>query len=200
MSTRSLPANVRCCREAQGEGDRASSKSPRRDGLSSRQSLRTDRRASGAEMDCATGDGRQRQGRRADCTNILYGLMRRIRSSRQLEYACGHNIDFMWLAEGWVIDHDTICKFRRPFKDALKEIQEGCAGVVSPPRHGSRRENLPQRAGARLDKRKIRKHQTVTSSVPAVSQGRTEINLQPARPVGEGGSTATSREWTSWAT
>ena len=31
---------------------------------------------------------------------ILYGLMRRIRSSRQLEYACGHNIDFSWLAEG----------------------------------------------------------------------------------------------------
>ena len=31
---------------------------------------------------------------------ILYGLMRRIRSGRQLEYACGHNIDFMWLAEG----------------------------------------------------------------------------------------------------
>ena len=28
---------------------------------------------------------------------ILYGLMRRIRSSRQLEYACGHNIDFLWL-------------------------------------------------------------------------------------------------------
>jgi len=53
---------------------------------------------------------------------ILYGLMRRIRSSRQLEYACGHNIDFMWLAEGWVIDHDTICKFRRRFKDALKEL------------------------------------------------------------------------------
>ena len=28
---------------------------------------------------------------------ILYGLMRRIRSGRQLEFACGNNIDFMWL-------------------------------------------------------------------------------------------------------
>ncbi len=53
---------------------------------------------------------------------IIYGLMRRIRSSRQLEYACGHNIDFMWLVEGRVIDHDTICKFRTRFKDALKEL------------------------------------------------------------------------------
>ena len=54
---------------------------------------------------------------------ILYGLMRRIRSSRQLEYACGNNIDFMWLAEGRTIDHDTLCKFRTQFQGAL-------AGVV----------------------------------------------------------------------
>ena len=53
---------------------------------------------------------------------ILYGLMRRIRSSRQLEYACAHNIDFMWLAEGRTIDHDTICKFRTKFKEPLKEL------------------------------------------------------------------------------
>jgi transposase len=53
---------------------------------------------------------------------ILYGLMRRIRSSRQLEYACGHNFDFVWLVEGRVIDHDTICKFRTRFKDALKQL------------------------------------------------------------------------------
>jgi len=53
---------------------------------------------------------------------ILYGLMRRIRSSRQLEYACGHNIDFMWLAEKRTIDHDTICKFRTRFKEPLKQL------------------------------------------------------------------------------
>jgi transposase len=53
---------------------------------------------------------------------ILYGLMRRIRSSRQLEYACGHNIDFMWLAEGRKIDHTTLCKFRTKFKEPLKRL------------------------------------------------------------------------------
>lgn len=53
---------------------------------------------------------------------ILYGIMRRIRSSRQLEYACSHSIDFMWLAEGRTIDHDTICKFRTKFKKALQEL------------------------------------------------------------------------------
>jgi transposase len=53
---------------------------------------------------------------------ILYGLMRRIRSSRQLEYACGHNIDFMWLAEGRQIDHSTFCDFRTKFKGPLKDL------------------------------------------------------------------------------
>ena len=53
---------------------------------------------------------------------ILYGLMRRIRSSRQLEYACGHNIDFMWLSEGRRIDHTTLCKFRTKFKQPLKQL------------------------------------------------------------------------------
>ena len=53
---------------------------------------------------------------------ILYGLMRRIRSGRQLEYACGHNIDFMWLAEGRSIDHTTLCKFRTKFKQPLKQL------------------------------------------------------------------------------
>ena len=53
---------------------------------------------------------------------ILYGLMRRIRSSRQLEYACGHNLDFLWLVEGRSIDHDTFCKFRIRFKEPLKKL------------------------------------------------------------------------------
>ena len=53
---------------------------------------------------------------------ILYGVMRRIRSSRQLEYACGHNIDFMWLAEGRTIDHTTLCTFRTKFKGPLKQL------------------------------------------------------------------------------
>ena len=41
----------------------------------------------------------------------LYGMSRRIRTSRPLEYACGHNVDFMWLAEGLVPDHSTLAEF-----------------------------------------------------------------------------------------
>ena len=53
---------------------------------------------------------------------VLYGMMRGIRSSRMLEYHCGHNVDFMWLAEGRSIDHTTLCKFRTRFRSPLKEL------------------------------------------------------------------------------
>jgi transposase len=53
---------------------------------------------------------------------ILYGLLRRIRSSRVLEYMTGHNVDFLWLTEGRTIDHTTLCKFRTRFKDPLKKL------------------------------------------------------------------------------
>jgi len=53
---------------------------------------------------------------------ILYGLRRRVRSSRVLEYLLKNNVDFMWLAEGREIDHATICKFRTKFREQLKDL------------------------------------------------------------------------------
>jgi transposase len=53
---------------------------------------------------------------------VLYGLMRRIRSSRMLEYMCGHNIDFLWLAEGHRPDHTTLAIFRKESGKALKGL------------------------------------------------------------------------------
>jgi len=53
---------------------------------------------------------------------LLYGLTQGIRSSRRLEWACGHAVDFMWLAEGRVIDHSTLCAFRQRFRDELKDL------------------------------------------------------------------------------
>jgi transposase len=53
---------------------------------------------------------------------VLYGLMRRIRSSRMLEYMCGHNVDFMWLAEGHRPDHTTLSIFRKESGKALKGL------------------------------------------------------------------------------
>ena len=52
----------------------------------------------------------------------LYGLRRGVRSSRKLEYMAGHNVDFLWLAEGHVPDHSTLSNFRLAFGDPLKEL------------------------------------------------------------------------------
>jgi transposase len=53
---------------------------------------------------------------------ILYGLTHGIRSSRRLEWACGHAVDFIWLVEGRTIDHATFCGFRTRFKKELQEL------------------------------------------------------------------------------
>ena len=42
---------------------------------------------------------------------ILYGIMKRIRSSRALEEALEVRTDFRWLAQGWSIDHTTLSRF-----------------------------------------------------------------------------------------
>ena len=56
----------------------------------------------------------------------LYAMMRRIRTSRPLEYACRHNVDFMWLAEGRTPDHTTLATFfsknKEPLKDLFKQV------------------------------------------------------------------------------
>lgn len=53
---------------------------------------------------------------------LLYALSRRIRSSRQMEYALGNHIDFMWLASCHEIDHSTLCVFRTRFGKELKTV------------------------------------------------------------------------------
>ena len=53
---------------------------------------------------------------------LLFAMIRRVRSSRQIEYQIRHSIDFMWLVSGRTIDHDTINTFRRKHTAELKEI------------------------------------------------------------------------------
>ena len=58
-------------------------------------------------MPCTDHRGRPPLHPRILAAVLLYGLMRRIRSSRMLEYMCGHNVDFIWLAEGHRPDHTS---------------------------------------------------------------------------------------------
>jgi transposase len=66
----------------------------------------------------------------------LYGMMNRIRSSRQLEQACHNRLDVIWLMSGQVPDHSTIAAFvgahgkrlRSLFRDVLRVAMR--AGLV----------------------------------------------------------------------
>ena len=53
---------------------------------------------------------------------LLFAMIRRIRSSRQIEYELKHSIDFMWLTSGRRIDHTTISEFRRKHSKELRDI------------------------------------------------------------------------------
>ena len=53
---------------------------------------------------------------------ILYGMTKRIRSSRMLEAACHDHMDVLWLMEGHQPDHSTICDFRTKHKEQLVEL------------------------------------------------------------------------------
>ena len=53
---------------------------------------------------------------------LLFAMIRRIRSSRQIEYELKHSIDFMWLASGRKIDHTTLSEFRRKNAKGLSGI------------------------------------------------------------------------------
>jgi transposase len=53
---------------------------------------------------------------------LLYGLLKRIRSSRALEEALLVRLDFRWLAEGRTIDHTTLSEFRREHPEELKNL------------------------------------------------------------------------------
>jgi transposase len=52
----------------------------------------------------------------------VYGMMNRIRSSRQLELACHNRIDFMWLMDGQTPDHSSISNFVNKHRAFLKDL------------------------------------------------------------------------------
>jgi transposase len=68
---------------------------------------------------------------RVMCAVLLYGLMRRARSSREIEYLIAHNVDFMWLAHGRTIDHTTLSEFRRKHEKELKQLYRNVCHIAA---------------------------------------------------------------------
>ena len=61
---------------------------------------------------------------------ILYGLLRKVRSSRELEAATKERLDFRWFLEGRTIDHSTFAGFRTRFGPELKELFKQIGRVI----------------------------------------------------------------------
>ena len=61
---------------------------------------------------------------------ILYGLMRGIRSSRQLEDATRERVDFMWFLERRTVDHSTFAEFRVLFSKELKGLNRQIGRLI----------------------------------------------------------------------
>ena len=53
---------------------------------------------------------------------ILYGILKRIRTTRALEEAIEVRLDFRWLCSRQSIDRTTISKFRVTHKELIKEL------------------------------------------------------------------------------
>jgi transposase len=52
----------------------------------------------------------------------VYGMLNRIRSSRQLEAACHNRIDVVWLMSGQCPDHSTIAPFVTQYLERLRDL------------------------------------------------------------------------------
>lgn len=61
---------------------------------------------------------------------ILYGIMRGVRSSRELEDATRERIDFRWFLEGQTIDHSTFAEFRTRFGKPLRQLNRQLARLI----------------------------------------------------------------------
>jgi len=53
---------------------------------------------------------------------ILFGLLNKVRSTRELEAAACKHLDFIWMLEGFTPDHSTFANFRQRHSEAIKDL------------------------------------------------------------------------------
>lgn len=60
----------------------------------------------------------------------VYGWMERVRSSRQIERACYRDLAFVWLTGNLHPDHNTLWRFFKDNREALKKVFTQCVRVA----------------------------------------------------------------------
>jgi transposase len=73
-------------------------------------------------FDCPNYEGRPEYDPAAMVKLLVYSYSYGIRSSRQIERACIHNLSYLWLMGGLQPDHNTIANFRKDHKELLKDL------------------------------------------------------------------------------
>lgn len=61
---------------------------------------------------------------------ILFGLLHKVRSSRDLEEASCKHLDFIWLLEGFTPDHSTFANFRLRHAGAIEALHKDIARIL----------------------------------------------------------------------
>jgi transposase len=110
---------------------------------------------------------------------ILYGLQRRVRTTRELEEATNVRIDFMWLLEGTTIDYSTFARFRQRFDgDQIEGLFQQVAILALQGKTVSQLaiDGTKIRANAARDSAKS--EATLADQVDAISEELLELYLQ----------------------
>jgi len=135
------------------------------------------------------------------CAAILYGLIKRLRSLRELEEATRVRLDFQWLLEGRIVDHTTFSTFKKRFDgkigDLFKEINREAARMrgatieeivvdgsrmrADSDRHGARTARGLERRLRALDERLAGALEQLEDCEGQVPGGRAELEEQLRR-------------------
>lgn len=125
---------------------------------------------------------------------ILYGIHKRIHSSRALEEALEVRLDFRWLVHGRSIDHSTINAFRNEHADALKDLfiqivliaqQLGHLPLASLGFDGTRMRANNRRSGTRTPEQLRCKKQELAERFQELQQRAREADVADSEQLGD---------------
>lgn len=125
---------------------------------------------------------------------ILYGLMKRVISSRALEEALQVRLDFRWLAEGMSIDHSTLNAFRSRNSEPLKNLfvqvgmvarQIGCLPLETLAFDGTRIRANNRRTRARSPERLLEMQRELAKKFQELQDRSAELDAKDNEILGD---------------
>lgn len=121
----------------------------------------------------------------------LYGYMNRIRSQRELEKACRENVGLMWLLGRQEPDHNTLWRFWRRNREALRGLFRQVvgiaveAGLIELVLHAVDGTKIQARSSSR--RRKVLYRRNLQQALERVDRQMEEMDREMAREASQGG-------------